>query len=1156
MAYSINTNITSLQAQDYLRVSSEFQGKTINRVTSGLRIISSGDDAAGLAIANSLRSDRSVITQGIRNANDGLSTLQTIDGGINNISQLLDRARTLAAQSASGTFNGQRSVLNSEFQSVIGEIDRQARAIGLDQGGQFAKSLSVFIGGGRGSNSADLTGEISNGSVSVDLTTSTVDAQSLGLKGVQAIGGIAGTTDIGNGTTSVANIVTKTENLNDLANQNTTEFWFAGPGFSRVKVGVNIQNVSSTSDLATRINSAITSAGGGGTEAASNFKEAGVTASIVTDSATGKQRLAFSSSNAAFQVQAGDKMANALLGNFTGATAEGASLTTSVTADVASAATTTAFGAAGAGNIVFRFTGAGLSSPKDITVTVSATDTIDDAIGALSTAIQNDVTLGGAGIALVDNGDSTPAAGDTLRFNSTRGEKFDVMVTGDVQNRLGFGSFQASATGEVDYASLLGGSYDKTKAAGNVTMEFSVNGSASSGAQYTKTVDLSSGNATQASVTSAGLAASSYIQSNNDTLNLIVDGTKVDVTLTHGSRTAFDIAGDINSRITANGAAGLASVEGGQIVIRSTAKGADATVQVLQGSANSTVGMTDYGIKSGDARTGADIATELNSFFSAQDAMRAAGMEASWDGGQNKLTITSNNGTFFRANSLAAGITNNGASVNSQKLNTSSDVAGFFVGDKSATSTLGVGASDQLNINIDGVGAVEVTLTAGVGRTNASIVAELNSNWLQNTSLWGGATATASVDSSGFIQITSDAKGAGTSVTVAAGTNSALAALGMDAGTTATAGSAGTATFSVTAAGSNNKMSIAIDGGAAVDVTISDNAVYTAGTLATELETQINAALLAANQTSTVTVTNDNGTIKIVSDEAGSASSIQFFATNNSAYSAIGLSTGVTYYGEESNAGYGRSGVTFAGNTVSNAPTDSQTFRSVGAMRTDALTFTAVDYGSNDQTIAITANDSSGAAHALSITLKNDGVSVRDGRSIDEAISFINNQIQLTNDSTLQKIVAVKENDGGTEKIRFLSTLTNFKVSAGDTANSEGIAAGLATADRPTTEAGLTADIATQSGAAAAVAAISTAVTTLGVSQANVGKGQNQFNFAVNLAQTQMNNLAAAESGIRDADLAMEAANLTKAQIMQQAGIAALAQANSAPQAVLSLLRG
>lgn len=191
MAFSINTNVASLQAQEYLRVSSEFQQKTINRVTSGLRIINSGDDAAGLAIANGFRSDRAVIGQGIRNANDGLSSLQTIDGGLNNISQLLDRARTLAAQSASGTFTGDRTVLDSEFQSVLNEIDRQSQSIGLNTGGIFAKNLNVFIGGGRGSTNAET---ISNGSVAVDLSTSTVDSRSLKLKGLQVTG--ASATDV------------------------------------------------------------------------------------------------------------------------------------------------------------------------------------------------------------------------------------------------------------------------------------------------------------------------------------------------------------------------------------------------------------------------------------------------------------------------------------------------------------------------------------------------------------------------------------------------------------------------------------------------------------------------------------------------------------------------------------------------------------------------------------------------------------------------------------------------------------------------------------------------------------------------------------------------------------------------------------------------
>ena len=152
MSFSINTNVASLQAQQYLNQSQSFQNKTIQEVTSGLRIVNSGDDAAGLAVANGYRSDVAVLTQGVINANNGLNELQIADGGENNLSQLLDRASTLASESASGTFTGDRSVLNSEFQSVIGEINRQAQAIGLNTGGQFAKNLQVFIGGGEASN--------------------------------------------------------------------------------------------------------------------------------------------------------------------------------------------------------------------------------------------------------------------------------------------------------------------------------------------------------------------------------------------------------------------------------------------------------------------------------------------------------------------------------------------------------------------------------------------------------------------------------------------------------------------------------------------------------------------------------------------------------------------------------------------------------------------------------------------------------------------------------------------------------------------------------------------------------------------------------------------------------------------------------------------
>ena len=174
MAFTIQTNVNSLIALDNLRVNGDFQSRTIQRLTSGFRINSSGDDAAGLAVANQFRSDIAELTQGVRNANDGISTLQIVDGGLNNISKLLDRLKALATQSASDTFLGDRATLDAEFATLLTEIDRQAANIGLDTGGtNNTAALAVFIGGG---------GDVqANSQVTIDLTTAVVDSAGLGV---------------------------------------------------------------------------------------------------------------------------------------------------------------------------------------------------------------------------------------------------------------------------------------------------------------------------------------------------------------------------------------------------------------------------------------------------------------------------------------------------------------------------------------------------------------------------------------------------------------------------------------------------------------------------------------------------------------------------------------------------------------------------------------------------------------------------------------------------------------------------------------------------------------------------------------------------------------------------------------------------------------
>ena len=182
MSLTIQTNVSSILARENLRVNNEFQARTIQRLTSGYRINSSGDDAAGLAVANKFRSDIAELQQGVRNANDGISILQIVDGGLNNVSKILDRLKTLATQSASDTFTGDRDTLNLEFTTLLSEIDRQAANIGLNASGTYNASISVYIGGGSSQANAQVTINLSGSANQVDSAGMGIDADTVDTK--------------------------------------------------------------------------------------------------------------------------------------------------------------------------------------------------------------------------------------------------------------------------------------------------------------------------------------------------------------------------------------------------------------------------------------------------------------------------------------------------------------------------------------------------------------------------------------------------------------------------------------------------------------------------------------------------------------------------------------------------------------------------------------------------------------------------------------------------------------------------------------------------------------------------------------------------------------------------------------------------------------
>ena len=147
MAISVLYNIPSLAAENQLSVTNMSLQNTLYRLSTGSRINSGADDAAGLAIANGLGANVTALTQSALNATEGADKLQVADGALSQVTTLLNRAVTLATESANGTINdgSQRQALDDEFTAIKAEIDR----IG---GNTTYNGSAIFAGGGTNFN--------------------------------------------------------------------------------------------------------------------------------------------------------------------------------------------------------------------------------------------------------------------------------------------------------------------------------------------------------------------------------------------------------------------------------------------------------------------------------------------------------------------------------------------------------------------------------------------------------------------------------------------------------------------------------------------------------------------------------------------------------------------------------------------------------------------------------------------------------------------------------------------------------------------------------------------------------------------------------------------------------------------------------------------
>lgn len=232
MAIGVLNNIPSLTAENQLNITNASLQKTLFQLSSGSRINSGADDAAGLAIANGLQANIAALSQSVSNSNNGVGSLQVADGALGQVTNLLDRAITLGTEAATGTVSSQqRGALDAEYQSIKAEIDSIGTNTTFNGTAVFsAATTSIF-----------LSDSSTAGTSTISVATGTLSAAGLGLTG-----------DLTTAATAQTELTSINTAIGTVANTRGT----IGAGINRLQAASNvlnneIQNLTSAEDSIT-----------------------------------------------------------------------------------------------------------------------------------------------------------------------------------------------------------------------------------------------------------------------------------------------------------------------------------------------------------------------------------------------------------------------------------------------------------------------------------------------------------------------------------------------------------------------------------------------------------------------------------------------------------------------------------------------------------------------------------------------------------------------------------------------------------------------------------------------------------------------------------------------------------------------------------------
>lgn len=1138
MAQTINTNIPSLNAQRNLGRSQGDLQTSLQRLSSGLRINSAKDDAAGLAVSNRFTTQIRGLTQAVRNANDGISLSQTAEGALSESTNILQRVRELSIQSANATNSASdREALQSEVNQLVSELNRVAESTSFNGlkllDGSFSQQAFQVGAEANQTVSVDVAGATGNilgvNKLSVNAAADGIDAAtasafsdvavSTTAFGQTAAGAtISGSLDAliadqnvsvvqADGTTqslalTTANLTTKS--ASSIATELSTATGVTATA-SRADAVIDVSAMTGVDDGdLVQFDIAIESGVGAGERQTISFNRDSGNGTLFSEISTalGAAVTAINTANGgdgdvAFVADATAETftVSSLSGKNVGldsldvadlsSTTFGSFSNMSVDSNVALSTITTA-GGFGTGIVSqATLTGIAQTGAAAITATVNATGytaawntDLATTLTDLATAIQAD-----AGVA------TAVAGADSLTITGVAGAD-DVAVTG----------LTNTAGGTITATGAAGA--DSTLAAGAVTA-FTWNGTAGAGSIAAEGYE-----AVSLSVYEDGAAVGAANVTFNMYGDTAVNGGNFDAQLL----TAIEAqtAVDVTNATPGDGNLVLTSLSGSDVSVGNlvTAK-SNTSIGVAAGAA-STISAGTGPLTSAGGVSGGETATVDGDNVVAMDVtlngntrnvdVDLSGLDAS------SATVVATQLTAALNTGLAAelggtptvSVTNNGSTVTLAALDeTVTDI----------TFAVDQANSDNATANI--------TVT-----TPGSTFTEANN--ILNFSGADSVTTTSQVETSGLIfngEALIETGGTGSLAAVATGTISITADDGVTMSSTVTSGSIFTTSALTDAATTNLGLggttagnnvaaqTLSIGGKTAASVTVAQDA--SAATIAADVNDKSNSTGVSATASTTATLSNL------------SADGVVSFELNG-----ISVSANVTSSGLGALA------------TAINDRT-SQTGGITAKVSDDGSEITLTDSNGDDISIgsfnsSVATDGSNGTAVDIEVT-GGSGVTatLRDGgaNSGNYDSTVVGGTVEFQSDSTFTVSSNVADADGG--------------IFAG--ASAELQASGLQNVD--------SVDISTVEGANRAIDIVDGALANIDSIRGDLGAIQNRFESTINNLNSAVENFSAARSRVLDTDFAAETANLTRSQILQQAGVAMLSQANSLPQLVLSLLQ-